>query len=111
MTGTTNLLPLSTTAGTNILMGILLLSILYFSQISFALIPSQQTFKKTFILGVKQAKKILPIFIINLLIVFVAFTLPFNWITTMPMLSLAIILLITIPALALARLNIIVATW
>jgi len=108
---TATLLPLVSSTTTTITMLIVFLAIYYFSQISFALIPATQTFKKTFILGIKHAKTILPAFIVNAIITFVVLTLPFNWITTKPLLSLAIMLVITIPALAFTRLHIIIATW
>ncbi len=103
--------PLIGPTTTNVLTIIALLAIYYFSQISFSLIPAQQTFKKTFVFGVKHARTILPPFIVNLLIAFVALTLPYNWIQTKPLLALAIIIIITIPALAFARLHMIIATW
>ncbi|MBW2969725.1 hypothetical protein KY319_01240 [Candidatus Woesearchaeota archaeon] len=90
---------------------LIFLVIFYFTQISFSLIPAQQTFKKTFILGVKHARQILPAYIFNIILATITIALPFIWIKTIPMLSLAIIIIITIPSLAFARLNIIVATW
>lgn len=108
---TSTILPFSTSPVVTLLVGIILLAILYFSQISFALIPSQQTFKNTFIYGTKHALTIIPAFLVNLLILFVVFTLPFRWIELFPLLSLAIILFITIPALAFTRIHMIVATW
>ncbi len=108
---TTTVLPIFSPFWVTILMYIVFLAIFYFSQISFALIPSQQTFKNTFIYGTRHAKTIIPAFLVNAIITFIVCSLPFNWITTKPLISLAIILIITIPALAFARLHIIVATW
>ncbi len=108
---TATILPLVSSTSTSIIMLIFFAAIYYFSQVSYALIPAQQTFKKTFIFGIKHAKTILPAFITNAIITFIALTLPFNFIETKPLLSLAIILVITIPALAFTRLHMIVATW
>jgi len=108
---TATILPLVSSDTATFLMLIILLAVFYFSQISFALIPAQQTFKKTFTYGVKHAKSIIPAFLVNASITFIVLSLPFNWIATMPLLSLAIILIITIPALAFARLHMIVAIW
>lgn len=112
LTGSTaTILPFSTSLGSTILVSILFAAILYFASISFALIPSQQTFKNTFIYGTKYWKTIVPAFLINTVILFVALTLPFNFIEQHALLSLGIILFITIPALAYCRLHLIVATW
>jgi hypothetical protein len=108
---TATIIPIVSSTGASLLMWIVLLAIFYFSQISFALIPAQQTFKKTFDYGTKHVTTILPAFIVNTLITFIVLTLPYNWAQTMPLLTLAIILFITIPALAFARLHMIVATW
>jgi len=85
--------------------------ILYFSQISFALIPSQQTFKKTFIYGIKHAKTIMPAFLVNLLILFVCTSLAYRWAGPYPFFTLAFIILIVLPAIAYTRYTIIVASW
>jgi hypothetical protein len=108
---TTTILPIVSPFWVTIAMYIIFLAIFYFSQISFALIPSQQTFKNTFIYGTKHAKTIIPAFLVNSIITFIVCTLPFNWIASKPLIGLAIILLITIPALAFARLHMIIATW
>jgi hypothetical protein len=108
---TTTILPIVSPFWITILMNFVFLAIFYFSQISFALIPSQQTFKNTFIYGAKHAKAIIPAFLVNAIITFIVCTLPFNWIASKPLIGLAIILLITIPALAFARLHIIIAAW
>jgi len=105
------ILPLVSSTGASLFMLLLFAVILYFSQVSFALIPSQQTFKKTFTLGVKHAGTILPAFLVNALIVFIVLTLPFNWIQTMPLLAMAIMIFISIPALAFTRIHMIVASW
>ncbi|VVB81327.1 Uncharacterised protein [uncultured archaeon] len=94
-----------------IIMAAVCLAILYFGQISFALMPAQQTFKSTFVYGARYARTILPAFAVNLIITGIAVLLPFTCIKTIPLLSVAIIILITIPGLAFARLHIIIATW
>jgi hypothetical protein len=108
---TATILPIISSMGASIAMWIGLLAIFYFAQISFALIPAQQTFKKTFQYGTKHVATILPAFMVNTLIAFIVLTLPYNWAQTMPLLTLAIMLFITIPALAFARAHMIVATW
>lgn len=90
---------------------LLLLLIAYFANISFALIPAQQTFKKTFIFAIKHAKTILAAFVVNLLLLFVTISVPLTILPRQTILGLAIIILITLPSLAFARVNIIVATW
>lgn len=89
---------------------LLTIIIAYFAQISFALIPAQQTFKKTFTTGITNAHNTIPAFLVNALILGIAFWLPFNWMDN-PALTAAIILLISIPALAFTRLHMIIATW
>ena len=108
---TATVLPLMGSTAATFTVLLIFLIVLYFAQVSFALIPSQQTFKKTFVLGVKHARTILPAFIVNAIISFIVISLPFNWIKELPLLALAIILFITIPALAFTRLHIIIATW
>jgi hypothetical protein len=108
---TSTILPIISPFWVTLVMYAIFLAIFYFAEVSFALIPSQQTFKNTFVYGYKHAKTIIPAFIVNAIIVFIACSLPFNWITTLPLLSLAIILVITIPALAFTRLHMITATW
>jgi len=124
LTGSTQtVLPIVSSGTTTFLMLVIFIVILYFAQVSFALLPAQQTFKKTFALGTTHAKTIAPAFLINQIIQFVALALPFNWIELAPNLGvetggltfvigiLAIMLCITIPALAFARIHLIVATW
>jgi len=108
---TATILPIVSSTLASFTMFVVFAAIWYFTTISYALIPAQQTFKKTFILGTKHVATLLQAFTVNAVIIFIALTLPFNWIETQPLLSLAIILFITIPALAFARLHIIVATW
>jgi len=107
---TATLLPIVGNPLISILMIALFVLIYYFSQISFALVPVQQSFNKTFAYGVKYAKKFVPVALINAIIVFLALSLPLNWLQTYPIISLAIIIIISIPALAFARVHIIGAT-
>ncbi len=108
---TATIIPIISSIGASITMWLALLAIYYFSQISFALIPAQQTFKNTFNYGIKHVATILPAFMVNALITFIALTLPYNWAQTQPLITLAIILFITVPALAFARVHMIVAAW
>ncbi len=123
-TGSTEtVIPLISSPAATLTMYIIFIAIWYFSQISFALIPAQQTFKKTFVYGIKHAKTILPAFIVNAIITFIVFSLPFNWTSIAPkigiepgtltfvLLLLAIIIFTTAPALAFARIHMITATW
>lgn len=105
------ILPLTSPAFATIIVLLLFAAILYFAQVSFALLPLQKTIRNSFVLGVKNAGAIFPAFIVNLIIVFIVLTLPFNWIETLPLLSLAIILLIAIPSLAFTRLHLITTVW
>lgn len=108
---TATILPIVSSPTTTTIMYILFALTFYYSQISYALIPAEHTFKQTFIKGTKQAKKIFPAFLVNLLITFIVLTLPFNWIQTKPLIALTIMLLITIPALAFTRIHMIISTW
>jgi hypothetical protein len=108
---TATILPIISPFWLTIVMYVIFLAIFYFAQISFALIPSQQTFKNTFVHGYKNAKTIIPAVLVNAIIAFIACSLPFNFIFTYPLIALAIILIVSIPALAFARLHMIIATW
>jgi hypothetical protein len=108
---TATILPIISPFWLTLIMYVIFLAIFYFAQISFALIPSQQTFKNTFVQGYKNAKTIIPAVLVNAIIAFIACSLPFNFIFTYPLIALAIILVISIPALAFARLHMIIATW
>ncbi|HLF54722.1 MAG TPA: hypothetical protein VI612_03305 [Candidatus Nanoarchaeia archaeon] len=104
-------LPIISQTTSSIILFALIAVVAYFANISFALIPAQQTLKKTFTLGTKHAKKIVPAYIVNLLLLFVGISLPITIITKHSLIALAIILIFTLPALAFARINIIIATW
>ncbi len=104
-------LPIISQTTSTIILFALIAIVAYFANISFALIPAQQTLKKTFTLGTKHAKKIVPAFAINLLLFFIGISLPITIITKHSLIALAIIIIFTLPALAFARVNIIIATW
>lgn len=108
---TATILPIISPFWLTLVMYVIFLAIFYFAQIGFALIPSQQTFKNTFIYGSRHAKTLIPAFFVNAIIVFIACSLPFNFIFTYPLVALAIILIISIPALAFARLHMIISVW
>jgi len=108
---TSTILPFMVPSAVTFLMYGVFILFFYFSQVSFALIPAQQTFKSTFVHGIKYWKTLVPVFLVNALITFVVITLPFNWIRQNPLLGLAIILFITLPALAFARVHMIVGAW
>ena len=109
--GSSTLIPMVSTSGATILTVLAFLVIAYFASISFALIPAQQTFKKTFVHGAQYARTIIPAFLVNVLILFLALTLPANWVNTNPLLTIGFIILISIPAVAFTRLHIITAAW
>ncbi len=83
----------------------------YFANISFALIPAQQTFKKTFLYGYTHAKRILPAYLINIVLIFLGVTLPVTFGAFHPLLALATVIIFTVPALAFARLHMIISAW
>ena len=105
------ILPLIGETLSTALMITLIVAVSYFANISFSLIPAQETFKKTFIYSVKHAKTIVPAYLVNVLLLFVTLSLPLTLLATKSMLGLAIIILITLPSLAFARINMVVATW
>jgi len=122
-TGSTDtLLPMESSTATDVFLSIIFLVIFYFAQISFALIPAQQTFKKTFTYGWKHAKTIIPAFLVNLLITFVFIGLPFTWAGFAPKIGIQygtalfaatifITIILGILALAYTRLHMVVITW
>lgn len=120
--GSAALIPMESSTATTGIMILIFLMIFYFMQISFALIPAQQTFKKTFAYGWKHAKTIVPTYLVNLLITFIFITIPFTWPEFAPKIgiqpytklftaTIIITVIISILALAFARLNMIATTW
>src|SRR3989344_4888051 len=97
------------------LLTLTLLILCYFADVSFSLVPARQTFKKTFILGIKSAKAIVPAFLVNSVIAFNALALPFIWATKVSqsmwgVAALAALLaFITFPALAFTRVHMIIS--
>lgn len=106
---TSQMLPLIGQTGTKILTAVLILVLAYFAFISFALIPKVK-FKEVFIKGAKKWKQIIPAYITLLIITFLAGCIPIKialwqnpaayWLT------LAFILLISLPALSYGRIYI-----
>ncbi len=120
--GSAALIPMESATATTWIMTLIFLLIFYFAQISFALIPAQQTFKNTFVYGWKHAKTIIPGFLVNLLITFIFLTIPFTWPEFAPKIgiqpytklftaTILITVIVSILALAFARLHMIVTTW
>lgn len=111
-TGSSFIIPLGSTILSNILFGALLLLISYFMPISFALIPAQQTFKKTFSNGIHYAKKLIPAYLVNTLLTFIAVSTPllllFN---AKPLFGIIAIIIISLPVIHFTRLHITLATW
>lgn len=109
-TSTSSLIPIVSPTIGAILYGIFFLIVTYFASVSFSLIPARQTFKKTFVLGWKHAKKILPAYITNVVLISTIFYLLYlaAKAQTPTAAFLFILLLITF---AFARTHIIVATW
>lgn len=105
---TATILPIVSSTTASALFIALLLVIFYFQQLSYALLTEKQTFKNTFIFGIKQWKKAVPVWIVSSLITFIALTLPMNWVQSLPQASLALYALLSVPALDFARVNMIV---
>ncbi len=74
----------------------------YFVFISYALVP-QNAFKRTFVLGWKAWRELLPVHIISSLIFFVATTVPMSLVKINIYLMLAFVILVALPALAWSR--------
>lgn len=108
---TTTLLPFFSSWVSTAIISALMISALYFSTVSFALIPAQNTFKRMFTHGYKNWKTIVPGLLVNVLIMFVMFTVPFNFIQVYTNLALALIIFVTFPSLAFVRLHTIVTVW
>lgn len=109
---TGSLIPLISPTIGLVLYVVFLFIILYFMSVSFALVPSQQTFKNTFIFGVRYAKKIFVACVFNVISIGAIFYLLYIGakaeIHLVLFIFLFILLLITF---AFARTHIIVATW
>lgn len=94
-----------------------LLAVSYFAQIGLSLVPARQTFKKMFVIGVKQAKEVVPAFLVNAVIAFNALALAFLWASKVSksmwgVAALAALLaLISFPALAFTRVHMVIAVW
>lgn len=85
--------------------------IFYFSQVSFSLIPSAKTFKKTFIIGVSKIKRLIVSFAINVGLLIVAFYIPLLVAKKIPWLGFVLFLLLMLPSLLFGRINMIFASW
>ncbi len=109
-TSTSSLIPIVSPTIGAVLYGVFFLVVIYFASVSFSLIPARQTFKNTFVLGWKHAKKILPAYVTNIVLISAVFYLLYlaAKAQTPAAAFLFILLLITF---AFARTHIIVATW
>jgi len=87
-----------------ILLAIALLTIFYFAQISYSLIPAQKTFRKTF------TKNIIKTYLINTAILAITIGVPILAIKH-PIIAVPITLIITIPSMIFTRINTIIACW
>jgi hypothetical protein len=90
--------------GNTIIALILGLLTYYYAQISYALVPAQNTLRKTF-----KTNAITTI-IVNTLLLIIA-TIPLNWLQTNPLITLTSYALITAPLILYTRLNIITSIW
>ena len=84
-------------------------ALLYFAQLSLASIP--QKFKNAFILGVKYARKLVFVYVFNLLLVIALLALSFYAVKFSPYAGFAIFFILFLPSLAFTRTNLLVATW
>jgi hypothetical protein len=109
-TSTSSLIPIVSPTIGAVLYGVFFLAVMYFAGVSFSLIPARQTFKKSFVLGWKHAKQIIPAYITNIVLISAVFYLLYlaAKAQTPAAAFLFILLLITF---AFARTHIIVATW
>jgi len=109
-TSTSSIIPIVSPTIGAILYGIFFLIVLYFASVSFSLIPARQTFKNTFVTGWKHAKKILPAYITNIVLISAVFYL--LYLAAKAQTQAAIFLFIlTLITFAFARTHIIIATW
>jgi len=91
------------------LSSVLLICVYYLSQISYSLMPAQNTLKKTFKLF--NNKKVFLTFALNTLILIIAFGIPVFLMKTLPGLAIILMAIISIPVLVYTRLNMIEKTW
>lgn len=107
---TSSLIPLVSPAIGTAFLGLLFILLTYFASISFSLIPARQTFKKTFAIGVKHAKNIVPAYAINLVVIGAIFYLLYLAAKAQTQTTIFLFILLLI-ALAFTRVHITVATW
>lgn len=109
-TSTSSLIPLILPQIGTALFAIFFLIIWYFASISFALMPAQQTFKRTFVIGFKHAKIILIAYIINLALIGATFWLLYFSVQAQTAAALFLFILLLI-VFAFTRIHITAATW
>jgi|GEM_PF-6435090 len=109
-TSTSSLIPLVSPTIGAALFGIFFIIMNYFASVSFSLVPSQQTFKKTFSIGIKHAKNIVLAYAINLALIGAVFYLLYLAAKAQtPAAAFLFVLLLIV--FAFTRIHIIVATW
>ena len=86
---------------------ILVFFMIYFAIVSYSLIPVRGVFKKTFHVGYKHWKTLLPVYVLNCLLGFVAFVFAFMFMRIRPFLALAIFVFLVFPVVHFTRLFII----
>lgn len=83
----------------------------YFAQVQFALIPAKDTFRRGFRVGVKQAKRLVQVFGVNVLLVGLVLGLAV-WASSVSAIAGVILFIaVFLPVLAFARFHMIVAVW
>jgi len=83
----------------------------YFSQVHFALIPAQHTFKKGFRQGVVDWKRLVPVFAINTGLLVGAIVLAAWSANISPVAGSVLFLALILPTLAFCRFHMVVAAW
>lgn len=97
-----NIFPIIGMRTANILSAVMYWALAYFVFVSYSLIP-RAVFKQTFILGLKEWKKLVPVHVIGTLIVIASVLIPTLIAKTNVWLPLIFTVLISLPALAWAR--------
>ncbi len=115
------ILPLVSSTIANIVLIALLVLSYYFAITGLSVMSQQankpktrsalQTFKNMFVYGIKYWKKLMPAILINLVIIAITWSIPFLFLETQTLIGLAIIIFVSIPTLAFARIHTITSLW
>ncbi|MBW3018913.1 hypothetical protein KY329_01880 [Candidatus Woesearchaeota archaeon] len=97
--------------GGSVVFWFLLVIILYFSQISYSLIPSTKTFINTFVFGIKRIKKTGVAFAVNVVLTVTAFAVMIYCAKYSVTLGFLVLFFLALPTLVFCRFNMIVASW